>query len=112
MRPLNRSLTCCALSRASKQVGFATATLFDSVDVVLTPTLCMRTPELGVLDTTKPEVRYSLAPGMAGSTSLANVTGGSAMSVPSDFDPNGLLLSLAGQLERTAPWPRHAPLAG
>ncbi|MFE7226817.1 amidase [Nocardioides sp. NPDC057577] len=113
-----------------EQVGFATAQLFDGpegVDAVLTPTLCMRTPELGVLDTTQPEVMYTVAPAMAGFTSLVNVTGGSAMSVPAGFDPDGLplgahfftdlggeplLLSLAGQLERAAPWPRHAPLAG
>jgi amidase len=113
-----------------EQVGFATSALFtgpDALDVVLTPTLCLRTPRLGVLDTTDPEVMYTVAPGMAGFTSLLNVTGGSAMSVPAGFDADGLplgahfftdlggeplLLSLAGQLERAAPWPRHAPLAG
>lgn len=110
-----------------EQVGFTTAALFDDVDVVLTPTMCMRTPELGVLDTSRPAVMYTVAPGMAGFTSLVNVTGGAAMSVPAGFDPDGLplgahfftdlggeplLLSLAGQLERVAPWPRHAPLAG
>ncbi|GAA4103187.1 amidase [Nocardioides kongjuensis] len=110
-----------------EQVGFATARLFADVDVVLTPTLCMRTPRLGVLDTTKPEVMYTVAPAMAGFTSLVNTTGGAAMSVPAGLDPDGLplgahfftdlggeplLLSLAGQLERAAPWPRHAPLAG
>ncbi|WP_143033631.1 hypothetical protein [Nocardioides sp. YR527] len=72
-------------------------------------------------------VMYAVAPGMAGFTSLVNVTGGAAMSVPAGVDPDGLplgahffidlggeplLLSLAGQLERVAPWPRHAPLAG
>lgn len=113
-----------------EQTGFATSALFhgpDALDVVLTPTLCMRTPRLGVLDTTNPEVMYTVAPAMAGFTSLVNVTGGSAMSVPAGFDVDGLplgahfftdlggeplLLSLAGQLERAAPWPPHAPLAG
>ncbi|MBM0124930.1 amidase [Pimelobacter simplex] len=113
-----------------EQVGFATSALFrgaDAFDVVLTPVLCLRTPRLGVLDTTTPEVMYTVAPGMAGFTSLVNVTGGSAMSVPAGFDSEGLplgahfftdlggeplLLSLAAQLERVAPWPRHAPLAG
>lgn len=91
-----------------------------AVDVVLTPTLARPTPELGVLDTTRPESMYEQGKLISAFTSICNVTGAPAMSVPfgvdgrgmplgvqviADLGNEGLLLALAAQLERLAPWP-------
>ncbi len=92
--------------------------------MLLTPTLCRPAPELGLLDTNRPETIFEYAPTYAGWTSVFNLTGMPAMSVPHGTDERGLplgaqfvadlgredlLLSLAGQLEHAAPWPTTAP---
>lgn len=88
-------------------------------DVLLSPTLAQPTPLLGTLDTAAPESIYEHASVYAAFTSVYNVTGMPAMSLPFGSDSQGLplgvqfaaplggegvLLALAAQLEREAPW--------
>ncbi len=122
--------TCAAADLARALQGFERTSrdlgaMFADVDVVLTPTLCRPTPPLGLLDTTDPEAMYRHVSSYSAYTSPGNVSGAPAMSVPAGFDADGLplgahfftdlggealLLSLAAQLERAAPWPTHAPV--
>ncbi|MEV0920081.1 amidase family protein [Streptomyces sp. NPDC049967] len=89
------------------------------MDVTLAPTLARPTPPLGTLDTAQPESIYRHASVYSAFTSVYNVTGMPAMSVPFGHDGQGLplgvhfgaplggegvLLALAAQLEEAAPW--------
>ena len=106
--------------RAAQLIGWEVGRIFEQVDVLLTPILCRPTPELGHLDTRRPDAMYERAIHFSGWTSTFNVTGMPAMSVPLAADATGLplgvhvvadharedlLFSLAGQLEVAAPWP-------
>jgi amidase len=108
------------VQRISWQVG----AVFDDVDVLLTPTLCVPTPELGFLDTQRPETLWERGTMLSGFTSVFNTTGMPAMSLPHGFDARGLplgvqvaapfgredlLLSIATQFEQAAPWQLLAP---
>jgi amidase len=105
---------------AGERVAERANRVFDEVDVLLTPTIGPRPRRVGLLDGTRP-VRVALASTqMIGWTSLWNVTGNPAASVPTGVAADGLpvavqlvgrmgdettLLSLAAQLERARPWP-------
>jgi amidase len=97
---------------------------FASYDLLLTPTVALPVPELGVLDTSKPDVMWTRAGDYSAFTGLFNTTGMPAMSVPAGVDDaglplgahfvadlgrEGLLLALAARLEEAAPWPVLAP---
>jgi amidase len=97
---------------------------FSSYDLLLTPTIALPVPELGVLDTSRPEVMWARAGDYSAFTGLFNTTGMPAMSVPAGVDATGLplgahfvadlgreglLLSLAARLEEASPWPVLAP---
>jgi amidase len=97
---------------------------FASYDLLLTPTIALPVPELGVLDTTDPQAMWTRAGDYSAFTGLFNVTGMPAMSVPAGVDDAGLplgahfvadlgqegrLLALAARLEEAAPWPFLAP---
>ncbi|GAB2888143.1 amidase [Nocardioides pacificus] len=112
---LNRAL------RALQDIGWRVGAEFASYDLLLTPTLAQPTPPLGLLDTTRPESIYEHASTYSAFTSVFNVTGSPAMSVPAGLDSTGvpvgvqlvadlggegLLLSVATQLEAAMPWPR------
>jgi amidase len=99
------------------------ASQFDAFDVLLTPAMQCRVPELGWVDTTRPDTMVK-ASAFAAFTGIFNATGQPAMSVPFGADGNGLpvgvqfaarfgeeatLLRLAAQLEAAAPWPGLAP---
>jgi amidase len=105
---------------AGERVAERANRVFDHVDVLLTPTVPGRPRRVGVLTGTRP-VRVALASTHAITwTALWNVTGNPAASVPTGLADDGLpvavqlvgrhgdeptLLSVAGQLERTRPWP-------
>ncbi|MEO3784004.1 amidase [Actinocorallia sp. B10E7] len=104
------------------QVGSA----FDDVDVLLSPVMCVPTPEIGFWDTRRPETMYERGVLSSAFTTVFNLSGMPAMAVPHGTDSRGLpigfqaaaplgredvLLSLAAQVERAAPWPLLADLA-
>ncbi len=110
--------------RQTEKVSARANRVFDSVDVLLTPTIAHRPPRVGVLDHTG-TVRASLKamPAIA-YLALWNLAGNPACNVPSGTAEDGLpigcqlvgrtdgeetLLSLAAQLEATRPWPLVAP---
>ncbi|MFJ3671488.1 amidase [Streptomyces sp. NPDC090106] len=123
---MNRSLTGADVNRAlrgAQEIGWQVGAAFTRYDVLLSPVLARPTPRLGLLDTRRPETMYEHGPAYSAFTSVYNVTGMPAMSVPFGFDSDGLpagvqfaadlggeaiLLALATQLERTAPWPVRA----
>jgi Asp-tRNA(Asn)/Glu-tRNA(Gln) amidotransferase A subunit family amidase len=104
---------------AMHQIGRTMATLFEHVDVVLTPTLPDPPLKLGMLVGTDVKRFAELTPRVTAFTTLANITGQPAMSVPLDATPAGLpigsqvmapfgdeatLFRLAAQLEAAHPW--------
>lgn len=110
--------------RRAQEIGWEVGTAFTTYDVLLTPTLAQPTPPLGLLDTTRPESLYEHGSTYSAWTSVFNVTGMPAISLPLGADDDGLpvgvqfvadlgqearLLSLAAQLEQAAPWSRLAP---
>jgi amidase len=113
-----------AALRSTTRVSAKANRVFDTVDVLLTPTMAQRPPRLGILDRTG-TVRASLRSLPAVSyAALWNVAGNPACSVPSGTGTDGLpvgvqlvgptdgeevLFSLAAQLEQARPWPLVAP---
>lgn len=110
--------------RRAQEIGWEVGRMFDEVDVLLTPTTAVRTPLHGTLDTTRPETIYDHGAAFAAWTSVFNVTGAPAISLPLGTDADGLplgaqlaadlgqegrLLRLAAQLEQADAWPRVAP---
>ena len=106
-------------------IGRAIANWMSSFDVLLSPTIAILPPAIGVLDPMKPvqEVVGILAQ-HTGFLAIFNATGQPAMSVPlgssADGRPIGIqfvgqfgdestLFRLAGQLERAQPWTGLAP---
>ena len=113
-----------AALRSTERVSAKANRVFDTVDVLLTPTMAQRPPRLGILDRTG-TVRASLRSLPAVSyAALWNVAGNPACSVPAGTGTDGLpvgvqlvgptdgeevLFSLAAQLEQARPWPLVAP---
>lgn len=109
---------------ALQQTGWQLGAMFADLDLLLTPTLPLPVPELGVLDVSRPEVMWEKAGDYSSFTAAMNATGMPAMSVPcgldsaglpmgahfvGDLGTEGLLLSLATQLEVARPWALVAP---
>lgn len=125
-----RTLPAADVSRAlrrAQEIGWEVGAAFRAHDVLLSPTLARPTPRLGTLDTARPESVYEHASVYSAFTSVHNVTGMPAMSVPfghsgeglplgvqfaAPLGGEGMLLALAAQLERAAPWgcPRGRPM--
>lgn len=108
----------------AQRVGWRLGRQLQTFDVLLTPTLAEPVPPLGLLDTMRPEAIWEHAGRYSAFTSVFNLTGQPAMSLPlgtdarglpigvqvaADLGGEGLLLSLATQVERAAPWERRAP---
>lgn len=107
------------VERAGLQLG----PFFEQYDILVTPTMPVPPPPLGLLDTTNPESMYQHAGSIAALTAWCNVTGQPAISLPlaryDDGLPLGvqlaagwgreaLLLRVASQLEEAQPWPLEA----
>ncbi len=125
-----RSLTGGQVAEALQEAqvtGWHLGWMFADCDVLLMPTLSQPVPLLGTLDTTDPETLYSRSSAYSVYTSVFNMTGQPAMSIPfgtdraglplgvqfvADLGREGSLLRLAGQLEQAAPWSRLAPGCG
>jgi amidase len=105
---------------AVELVGQAVGPFFARYDLHLTATLAEPAPPLGLLDTTSPEVMYVRAGDFSAMTSIYNVTGQPAISLPTGRDETGvpigtqlaaalgneaLLLRVAAQVEAAQPWP-------
>ena len=121
-----RSASALDLTRALQAIeraSLATGAFFEAHDVLLTPTVGVPVPPLGMLDTMRLE-SLAHAGAVAAFTALFNATGQPAMSVPAGVDSTGmptgaqfvaalggddLLLALATALEEAMPWPRVAP---
>ena len=117
-----RSLPAAEANRAlrdAQRIGWSVGQAFEGLDVMLTPVLARPALRLGEMDTTRPETMYELGPLMTAWTSVANLTGMPAMSLPWSLHDSGIpigvqllsllgteerLLSLAGQLEAAHPW--------
>lgn len=108
------------VERAAHAVG----PFFEDYDVWVSPTLGAPTPPLGHLDTSDLEAMYTRASVYSSMTSVSNVTGQPAISLPLATDADGmplgvqlvagygredLLIRLAAQLEEARPW-RTAPV--
>ncbi|HEX6249490.1 MAG TPA: amidase [Nocardioidaceae bacterium] len=98
--------------------------VFESFDLLLTPTIAHRPPEVGVLDGVGSVRAALLAMPMVAYTALWNVTGNPAASVPAGLGSDGLplavqlvgrrhdeatILAAAAQLEQARPWTRDRP---
>jgi amidase len=101
-----------------ERTGREVAPFFEQHDLLLTPTLSIRVPELGWVDTRRPETMVN-ASAFSAFTGVFNTTGHPAMSLPAGIDGNGMpigvqfvarlgeeamLLRLASALEAAAPW--------
>ena len=110
---------------ACDQAGRAFDEFFAKFDLLLSPTTAVPTPKLGVLSLDQPYESYvKAAMGASAFTSMFNISGNPAMSVPlhwnaaglpvgvqfaAPFGAEALLLSLAAQLEQAAPWNDRRP---
>lgn len=103
-----------------ERVGQELGPFFVDHDLVLTPTLPVPPPPLGLLDTTDIEAMYTHAGAISAFTSVWNITGQPAVSLPTGRTPDGLpvgvqlvaalnredlLLRVAAQVEAAQPWP-------
>ncbi len=109
-----------------ERTGREVAPFFAEHDLLLTPTMQIRVPEIGWVDTTRPETMVR-ASAFAAFTGIFNTTGHPAMSVPMGADAHGLpvgvqfaarlgeestLVRLAASLEDAAPWPTDPVVPG
>lgn len=129
LRNIGHDRTAADLVRATwtmHGVGRDIAPFFDSYDVLLSPVVATPPPPLGVLDPTTEDLNGYLTAvfNFIPFTSLANIAGVPAMSVPWDHNADSLpvgihftaghgrehvLFRLAGQLEQAHPWPLRSP---
>jgi Asp-tRNA(Asn)/Glu-tRNA(Gln) amidotransferase A subunit family amidase len=114
---------------AMHAVGRQVAPFFGQHDVVLTPVVATPPPPIGTLDTSTDDIKGYLEAvfRFIPFTALANIAGLPAMAVPrhwrqdglpigvhftAGFGRDGLLFSLAAQLEAARPWAGRRPPAG
>ncbi|MFO1333827.1 MAG: amidase [Piscinibacter sp.] len=114
-----------AARAAFDQAGRAFDLFFAEHDILLSPTMAAPPPRLGALSLDQPYDDYVKAAVTASAfTSMFNISGHPAMSVPLHWNAAGLpigvqfgaafgaearLLALAAQLERAAPWHDRRP---
>lgn len=124
----NKSITAEQLARARitlQQTAARIATLQNTYDVLLSPTMAKPPVELGKMSLNQDRADFEKeAVSASAFTMLYNATGQPAMSVPLHWTPENLpvgvmfaarygdettLFQLAGQLERAAPWFNRVP---
>jgi amidase len=112
-----------AIRQGEKAAARANA-VFAKCDLLLTPALARRPPEVGILDGVGSVRASLLAMPMIAYTALWNVTGNPAASIPVGFGRDGLplavqlvgrehdeatILTVAAQLEEAQPWADAKP---
>ncbi|UGY14319.1 amidase [Bradyrhizobium septentrionale] len=115
-----------AAQLAAFQISRGLATFFEGCDIFLSPTLCAPPLRLGELNTMSEDLTH-IAPVLRRympGTSMFNMSGQPAMSVPlawnkaglplgmmfaAKLGEEGLLFRLAGQLEQVRPWKDRRP---
>ncbi|MCA6120377.1 amidase [Bradyrhizobium sp. WSM 1704] len=115
-----------AAQLAAFQISRALATFFEGCDIFLSPTLCLPPVRIGELNTMSEDLSH-VAPLLRRyipGTSMFNMSGQPAMSVPlawnkaglplgvmfaAKLGEEGLLFRLAGQLEQVRPWKDKRP---
>ncbi len=110
--------------RRAVGIGFEVGTAFEEFDVLLTPTMAQPAPQHGFLDTNSWETMFEHGATYSAWTSVFNVTGMPAASLPLGAFSSGLpmgiqlvgdlgdeekLISLSAQLEREVGWRQYAP---
>jgi amidase len=110
--------------RQGQHVGAKANRVFDDCDVLLTPTIAHRPPDVGVLDGTGTLRAALVSQPMIAYAAIWNVSGNPAASVPAGFGDDGLplavqlvgrsndeptLLTLSAQLEKARPWHTTRP---
>ena len=111
--------------RQGEKVAARTNRIFETYDLLLTPVIAPRPPEVGVLDGVGTVTAMLKAIPMVAYTALWNVTGNPAASVPAGFGSDGLplavqlvgrphdeptILSVSAQLEEARPWADKRPV--
>lgn len=110
--------------RNGRQIAARLERLFDDWDVLMLPTMCVEPPPLGQLDGFGSARSMRSTEPLIANTALFNHSGHPVLAVPAGLGRSGLpigvqlvgrfgsealLLRLAAQLERRAPWPGLAP---
>jgi amidase len=116
----------CAAQLAAFQISRCLAEFFADIDVFLSPTLCAPPLRIGEIDTMAPDLS-AIGPALRRyipGTSLFNLSGQPAMSMPLAWSADGLplgmmfagrfgdeatLLRLASQIEQSRPWKHRRP---
>lgn len=122
--PIRQRMVDGAVRRGAKLAERVDERIFSQCDVLLTPTIAARPPQVGVLDgATVVKAAFKAQP-MIAYTALWNVTGHPAAAVPAGFADDGLptsiqlvgrhgdeatLFGLSAQLESVRPWADRRP---
>jgi len=111
--------------RQGEKVAAKANRVFDSHDLLLTPVIAPRPPQVGVLDGVGTLGAALRSMPMIAYTALWNVTGNPAASVPAGFGSDGLplavqlvgrtddeptILAVSAQLEQARPWAAERPV--
>jgi amidase len=110
--------------RQGEKVAARANRLFETHDLLLSPVIAPRPPQVGVLDGVGTVAAMVKAMPMVAYTALWNVTGNPAASVPAGFGADGLplavqlvgrphdeatILSVSAQIEEARPWADKRP---
>jgi amidase len=128
LRDAGRRLDPAEVLAVQHRLTVQLARVIEGVDLLLTPTVAVQTPEVGRWRNVPPEVAFREAAELGGFTAAANITGSPAATIPAGLlegrwpvgaqlvarpGEDALVLQVARQLEMVRPWAgRWAPGAG